>query len=370
MSYIIQWIVQDEDGDPISMDLYYDEDSDSGNGKEFLASLEGDVDEYVWDTRETAEGEYYISIVADDGNGSVVERYSQGTIRIEHPSSSNHDPEIEIVSITNLQDGFMRIRWEATDADEDELLIDISYDDDTTFGNGVDLIMADIENTGEYDLDTTAIPEGDHYFVLVARDPNGGTAVAYSEQFHVNETRVVPEFSVVELVILPAGAVFTVGDLVTIQAVVTNTKDVDGQGQVSLIVDNVTMQTKTEMIRYDKEVTVLFMWTAVEGNHTITVLVDFPDDPTYRPHGLSTGVSVGKDQDGGEDDDDEITTLLIGSTLGVMVVVVLVVFFVGSKRSEPGDVRCPMCGENTTYYREYDDHYCDGCEEYTGEMDE
>lgn len=371
MSYIIQWIVQDEDGDTISMDLYYDEDSDSGNGKELLASLEGDVDEYVWDTRETAEGEYYISIVADDKNGSVVERYSQGTIRVEHISSSNHDPEIEIVSITNLQDGFMGIRWEATDADEDELLIDISYDDDTKFGNGADLIVADIENVGEYDLDTTDIPEGDHYFVLVARDPNGGTAVAYSEQFHVNETRVVPEFSVVELEILPAGAVFTAGDLVTIQAVVTNTKDVDGQGQVSLIVDNVTVQTKTEMIRYDQQVTVLFMWTAVEGNHTITVLVDFPDDPTYRPHGLSTWVLVGTaDQVGDGDDDDEITTLLIGSTIGVIAVVVLVVFFVVSRRSEHENVRCPRCGENTTYYREYDDHYCDGCEEYTSEMNE
>lgn len=366
--YTIEWNVQDEDADPVRIDLYFDTDSDAGNGREFIASVEADDGEYLWDTREIEEGKYFVCIVADDRNGSIVELYSEGTVTIEHADPANHDPVIEIVSFEVRADDYLEFRWNATDFDEDELLIDLYYDNDQDFSNGAEEIASGLENTGFFELDMWDISTGSYYFAFVAKDPQGGSAIAFSELYHLVEQIDLPEFWVVNLNILPDRAEFRSGDVVTIQAVVTNTGSAYWEGNVSLIVDNDTVETRLMKPKPGRETTIVFTWTAVEGNHNITVMVDYLELSPYQPHTLSEWVSVSSAQPvEGKDGDDDILTpeLLAGS---VIVIVVILVLLVVTRRENIEEIRCPQCGDGTTYYREQDDHYCAGCEEYVGDM--
>lgn len=91
-SVTIQWSTSDEDGDTITIKLYYDTDQDPDNGKTLIADGLSNTGSYDWDTSETDEGSYYIYVIAYDG---VVEAgaYS-GLLTIEHEDTDYDDDGI------------------------------------------------------------------------------------------------------------------------------------------------------------------------------------------------------------------------------------------------------------------------------------
>ena len=370
---LITWTATDEDPDMLTIELFSDIDEDHVNGMELIESNLENTGEYLWDTSEIEEGEYYICLRVDDNNGSIVVLHSEGTVTIVHKVPVGHQPEIEIVSIEILDTSTMEVIWNAWDEDEGDLLIDIYFDDDTVFANGAILLSGELENTGNLIVDIANISPGTGYFLLVVTDEQGETGIVYSELWHIVEHLIEPEFEVIELVILPSGAEIKEGDGLTIRAVVTNHKSVNREGNVSLVIDGSLISMQTVMLRPGREESIVFNWISVLGNHNITVRVEYNTTSYYMIHELSQLVFVNSVQPIEKGEDDEIEYVWIG--IGALIVVCSSAVFVfiahkhGKGRIEPRS-SCPQCGEVTTYYREYDDSYCKVCEEYVQDMND
>jgi len=181
--YTILWDADDEDGDTITLALYYDTDTSSGNGRTLIEEDVEDTGSYDWDTSGVPEGDYYILGIADDNNGSRTSTYSDGQVHIEH-EEPNNDPRIEIYEPDEEgeeADESYTIEWYANDEDGDTVTIDLYYDTDTDPDNSKTLIDDDLENTGEYDWDCSEVDEGEYYIYGVAHDGEGGTGDDHSE---------------------------------------------------------------------------------------------------------------------------------------------------------------------------------------------
>ena len=180
--YTILWDAHDEDGDTVTLTLYYDTDTNPGNGRTLIESELENTGEYDWDTLEVDEGEFYIYGVADDGEGGTADDYSGGTVIITH-EEENRDPVIEVLQPDGDDDEANEeytITWSAEDEDEDTLSIDLYHDTDTNPDNGKTLIEAGLSNSGSYDWDTSEMDEGEYYVYGVAEDGRGGEATDYS----------------------------------------------------------------------------------------------------------------------------------------------------------------------------------------------
>ncbi len=365
--FIISWTATDDDPDTLVIDLFYDLDDDPGNGRDSIESSYENTGEYVWDTSGIEEGEYFIGIVVDDNNGSAVELYSEGIVRIEHNEPVGHPPEIEIIYLEVLDHSTMRANWSAWDEDNDDLTIDIYFDDDTVFANGAYSLAEGLENSGSHEFDIAYISPGSGYFLLMVTDEQGESGMVYSELWHLVEHLVPPEFEVMELMVLPAEVEFEDGDGLIIQAVVTNQASVNREGNVSLVIDGSIISMRTEMLRPGKEVTVVFNWIAVQGNHNITVRVEYNTSFIYLSHELSEWISVSSAQPV-ENKDDDPPYFLLASLLVIAVLISAGFLFV--RRTPKYTDTCPQCGNGTTYYKQYGDYYCQTCGEYTSEMDE
>jgi RHS repeat-associated protein len=91
-SFVIQWDDGDND-DNAMISLYYDVDGSGEDGTFIVSGLSEDPDgeghdEYLWDTTEVPEGDYYVYGVIDDGKNDPTIQYSQGTVTIAHSLSS------------------------------------------------------------------------------------------------------------------------------------------------------------------------------------------------------------------------------------------------------------------------------------------
>ena len=179
--FTIKWYANDEDGEDLSISLYYDQDENPDNGKTLIESDLENTGEYDWDCSEVEEGEYSIYGVADDGQGGTAEDHSEGTVLVSH-EVPNNPPGLEVTEPDgdDEADKEFSILWEAEDEDEDTLQISLYYDDDTNPDNGKALIADSLENTGSYDWDCSDVGEGDYYIYGVADDGQGGEGADYS----------------------------------------------------------------------------------------------------------------------------------------------------------------------------------------------
>lgn len=66
-SFIILWSASDSDGDSLTLDIYYDTDSNPDNGKTLIISDAGNSGSHLWDIGDILEGDYYVYIIASDG---------------------------------------------------------------------------------------------------------------------------------------------------------------------------------------------------------------------------------------------------------------------------------------------------------------
>jgi len=184
--YTIEWTTWNASGDAL-IDIYYDDDTDSSKVVDVVDDDLGDSGEYLWDLSGIDEGEYYLYIYLTDGNYNSSE-YSEGTLTVDHAGGTepkNHKPTVVIhdpaSQKNNTADETFTITWTADDEDGDEVSIRLEYDEDDQVGAGVnithDWVMAE---PGEWDWDTTDVPEGEYYIYAIVDDANGSQAQTFS----------------------------------------------------------------------------------------------------------------------------------------------------------------------------------------------
>jgi len=362
--FVIQWEALDEDDDELTIDLHYDNDTIVDNGREFIAIVVPDTGSYEWDSSDVDEGEYYICGEVDDNNGSTVVEYSEGTVEVVHDGSVNHDPVIEIISFDQILDRVVMIKWTATDEDDDDLLIDLYYDGDSTMGGEV-RITEGIENSGEYQWDTSLLDPGEYYILAIASDGNGGEGMVYSETPIVITVESAPDLVLVDLEVLVPE--IHEGDSVAFRVMVRNNGSSDAQVEVKIFWNGLLVDTKELSIRAGKEEAVIMVWNALEGNHTISVRVVADDDHDPTNNELSKAIFVLGTEPEKKGEKDEAPIVYIAAMLIVVVTIAGLALAVGRGKKEVAFL-CPACGSETRFYREYNDYYCHECEEYVGDL--
>jgi hypothetical protein len=371
--FTIRWEGDDPDPDTLSIDLYYDTDQNEGNGAVIIVEGLSNDGSYSWDIHSIEEGEYYILGYVDDNNGSRILDYSSDVITVDHedppPPDDNEPPEIE-VSITAIedQDDSFTIEWTATDpdeGDEDDLIIDLYYDEDTDPEDGKIGIITGLEQaTGEYEWDVSDIPEDTYYIYAMVTDPDGEKGSDHSEEFSVSHPVLLADFEITFFNI--AASSIDPGETVFIQAKVKNVGESDASGTILITAGGDIIHNRSIEIDQGKESNVNAVWIAKEGNHTITIEVILNEDPTPQNNLESRNWITGEaTTDPAEEEDDNTRTYLIGGSVIAIVVMVAVLVALSKKRSE--GVQCPECGRETEFFREENDHYCWNCEEYIGE---
>ncbi len=166
-NYTISWLVSYPDGGQVTVDLYYDVDTQPDE-KQLIVSGLSNSGEYEWDTSEIEEGDYYLAGVATDSNSQDDTDYTSGTLRIEH----NDPPVIDIEtpdSQNEVADENYVIQWQSSDPENDALVIGLFYSDPENPNDSI-TIETGLSNSGEYEWDTSQIEEGAWFVCGTAND--------------------------------------------------------------------------------------------------------------------------------------------------------------------------------------------------------
>lgn len=177
--YTIQWAASTPYGGTVS--LYYDTDTNPGNGMEFITSgLEWNAGSYLWDCSEAPEGEYYIFAELENSQQTLTS-YSEGTLIIDREPlwMSFYSPPPPGAT---ADDSYL-LEWYS--AGPDGRTVDLYYDTDTNPDQGLVLIDTDVscpEYLSDYDWDCSGVPEGSYYIYGLLKDPvKDDTYEKYSE---------------------------------------------------------------------------------------------------------------------------------------------------------------------------------------------
>ena len=166
-NYTISWLVSYPDGGQVTVDLYYDVDTQPDE-KQLIVSGLSNSGEYEWDTSEIEEGDYYLAGVATDSNSQDDTDYTSGTLRIEH-----NDPPVIYIETPDSQnevaDENYVIQWQSSDPENDALVIGLFYSDTENPDDGI-TIETGLSNSGEYEWDTSQIEEGAWFVCGTASD--------------------------------------------------------------------------------------------------------------------------------------------------------------------------------------------------------
>ncbi len=183
--YTIVWSAEDQDDDTLSIDLYFDTDTDPANGLVLIALDLPNSGYYEWDCSEVGEGDYYIYAVADDNNGSQVGAYSLETVTISHfphPTES-HLPEI-LITMEKADDHRYSIDWEASDEDGEALTVNLYYDQDKAPTNGWTPLLLGQAAEGSFLWEVSSLPAGIYYVAATVEDGTH-TVTTYSDPLEV-----------------------------------------------------------------------------------------------------------------------------------------------------------------------------------------
>ena len=175
--YRLEWQADDDDGDEVTIDLYYDNDTNPDNGRELIIAGLANDGFHDWNTSGIEAGDYHIYGVADDNNGSRTTDHAAGRVLVRHPSP-NIPPAFNLTAPADTgesADANYTITWNASDDDGDELSITLWYDDDTDPDNGHEPIANGLADSGSYDWNTSAVAEGDYRLCGEADDGSNTT---------------------------------------------------------------------------------------------------------------------------------------------------------------------------------------------------
>jgi hypothetical protein len=146
-SFTIYWTASDSDEDILSISIYYDIDKNSDNGMIQLSSGLSNSGNYIWDTTDLDEGNYYVYVTAFDGE--VTEGSYSGRLTIDHPEETDTDEDgiPDSVDKDDDDDGL---------SDSEEVNLGTDPLDPDTDGDGYD------DDVDEFPLDSTKhTSEGD-----------------------------------------------------------------------------------------------------------------------------------------------------------------------------------------------------------------
>ncbi len=359
-SFEIRWEAWDDDGDILTIDLFYDTDREVDNGVGCITDGLENTGSYEWDIGSVNDGEYFILVIADDDNGSETKVYADGSILIDH-ASENHLPSIDITSIEQLDDYTVEISWETVDDDEDDLTIDLYFDIDTDPDDGQFSIEGDLEDTGSYDWDISEMKDGTYYIYAVVSDGQG-TAEDFSDNFTISLPKTLPDLVIESIHVSSSNP--EPGDTVIISVLVKNRGTVKGEGTIEIWVNKTSVAIRDLGLNAGMEDTIVGFWIAVDGYYTVTALVTIEGDMNETNNLLSRSLNVISPIPV-EEDDDNTEYYIIALPVFLIGVVVAVVII----RSALQKSTCPHCGDRTIFYEDYDDYYCSNCEDYVGEME-
>jgi len=172
--YLLQWDTNAPDS--ITYITLYYSDTQGGGVLHEIVIEDINVGEYTWNCAAVPEDEYWIwGYVTDkdtwippgtDGSGSA---WSEGSLTIDHTSYT--------MTVTAppaggaSADSSYTVTWTAQGGTGS--LVDLFYDDDTQPGGLVD-IASGLSNSGSYDWNTVAVPEGSYYVYAIIYDPSCG----------------------------------------------------------------------------------------------------------------------------------------------------------------------------------------------------
>jgi hypothetical protein len=166
----ITWIATSNTGNPLTVDLFYSRDQ----GQEWIEIITDEVDdgEYLWDTSDAPDGTWNLVRIRVTDGILVGEDTSDSLFTIDNPG--NGVPDVQLVAPNVGQvEGTTLIEWNASDADGDQLTIDLSYgslpDQWTT-------IVAGLSNDGSYEWNSSQAINGTYYFRVVASDADASGA--------------------------------------------------------------------------------------------------------------------------------------------------------------------------------------------------
>jgi hypothetical protein len=175
----IQWAASTPYGGTVS--LYYDVDTNPGNGMEFIVnSLAWDDGQYMWDCSTTPEGEYYIYAKLENSQQTLTS-YSIGTLIIDREPlwMSFYSPPPPGATA----DASYTLEWYSVGPAG--RTVDLYYDTDLDPGQGLTLIAADVacpDYLSTYVWNCSAVPDGSYYIYGILSDPSiDGTFEMYSE---------------------------------------------------------------------------------------------------------------------------------------------------------------------------------------------
>jgi len=225
----ITWNCTDADNDQVWIDVYYDDDNQSYNGRTLLAANESNDGNYTWwNLQGVYNGDYYISIDAksynqSSGQNTTITDYSDSYFTkddalIEYTGNptimtvvNNSVPSVRIIQPDGSADvgGIYTILFNVSDPDEDPISVSIYMHTFTPGAPNLTLTENDpslctdsdmnttTENNCSYVWDTGAL-SGYYYMDIIANDSIHAVTNS-SNQFRVYNTPVISDVSVIDL---------------------------------------------------------------------------------------------------------------------------------------------------------------------------
>lgn len=175
----ISWADSSVTGDTLTLDIFYSRDN--GNTWNTITSGLVDTNEFEWNTLDVPDGTRYLIKVFAYDVVTIGADISDEIFTVNNPG--NGVPDIEYISPNRgTVQGVVPIEWDAADADDDTLLIDLSLrerDSDEWLP-----ISEGEENTGSYLWNTYLFNNGDYKLRVIARDVD--TSSADSSDGYIN----------------------------------------------------------------------------------------------------------------------------------------------------------------------------------------
>lgn len=141
-----------------------DASRDGGQSWIKLGEDPANTGQYALDTTSLANGTYLLRLTAKDDEGSQTQVWGPMTIR----NPERNAPLVAFIYPKGgeIWSGVREIKWRASDADGDDMSINLAYSTDK--GANWRALAYGIENTGSYVWDTTTIPDCEHVWLRIS----------------------------------------------------------------------------------------------------------------------------------------------------------------------------------------------------------
>ncbi len=167
-AFVVEWVSDQPTSETV--DLWYSADT---TGSELFTMVEDAPNEgnYRWDCLSVPEGDWWVYGAIELASDTLTD-WSAGPVILTHTGYA-----IEVTAPPAggaTADTSYTIEWTATGPDSG--VVDLAYDDDLE-PSFMRPIAEGLDNTGSYDWDCSAVPEGSYYIYATIHDPSDGSVL-------------------------------------------------------------------------------------------------------------------------------------------------------------------------------------------------